>query len=171
MEAAEAAACLPPTFAAEGAAPLERRNQGGIRMKAALPGALAEAGARLRGSRFVGQGLKGGGTMVSADPAARCIGQRSRKRGIFWPRLPAAGLRKRNWRKGRDLNPRMPHGINGFQDRRIKPLCHPSTGKKSQIFRQGNPRRLQRSSRAERRRLSPKGKAPSKINMADAVLT
>ena len=30
------------------------------------------------------------------------------------------------WRKGRDLNPRMPHGINGFQDRRIKPLCHPS---------------------------------------------
>ena len=24
------------------------------------------------------------------------------------------------------MNPRMPHDINGFQDRRIKPLCHPS---------------------------------------------
>ena len=30
------------------------------------------------------------------------------------------------WRKGRDLNPRWSHPHNGFQDRRIKPLCHPS---------------------------------------------
>jgi hypothetical protein len=30
------------------------------------------------------------------------------------------------WRRGRDSNPRDPFGPNGFQDRRIKPLSHPS---------------------------------------------
>src|SRR5215468_9226093 len=31
------------------------------------------------------------------------------------------------WRRRRDSNPRDPHGPNGFQDRRIQPLCHSST--------------------------------------------
>ena len=30
------------------------------------------------------------------------------------------------WRRERDSNPRYPFRYNGFQDRRIKPLCHPS---------------------------------------------
>ena len=30
------------------------------------------------------------------------------------------------WRRGRDSNPRRPQSLNGFQDRRIRPLCHPS---------------------------------------------
>ena len=32
-----------------------------------------------------------------------------------------------NWRRGRDSNPGYPdYGQNGFRDRRIQPLCHPS---------------------------------------------
>jgi hypothetical protein len=39
----------------------------------------------------------------------------------------AAGQRRTGfWRRGRDSNPRRPCGLNGFQDRRIRPLCHPS---------------------------------------------
>ena|GEM_PF-5004564 len=30
------------------------------------------------------------------------------------------------WRRGWDSNPRNAHTLNGFQDRRIRPLCHPS---------------------------------------------
>src|SRR5688500_19394859 len=30
------------------------------------------------------------------------------------------------WRRERDSNPRAPFGANGFQDRRLKPLGHPS---------------------------------------------
>lgn len=49
-----------------------------------------------------------------------------------------AGLRKKNnkkhpavgvfhlWRMGRDSNPRKSCPFSGFQDRRIRPLCHPS---------------------------------------------
>ncbi len=33
-------------------------------------------------------------------------------------------LRGRRWRRGRDSNPRCPCGQSGFQDRRIRPLCH-----------------------------------------------
>jgi hypothetical protein len=33
------------------------------------------------------------------------------------------------WRRRRDSNPRYPdYGQNGFRDRRIQPLCHPSAG-------------------------------------------
>ena len=32
-----------------------------------------------------------------------------------------------NWRRGRDSNPRCRCRHTGFQDRRIQPLCHPST--------------------------------------------
>ncbi len=28
------------------------------------------------------------------------------------------------WRRERDSNPRHPYGHSGFQDRRIRPLCH-----------------------------------------------
>src|SRR5438046_2115609 len=31
-----------------------------------------------------------------------------------------------HWRRGRDSNPRWPLSHNGFQDRRDRPLCHPS---------------------------------------------
>ena len=31
-----------------------------------------------------------------------------------------------DWRRGWDSNPRDPFRPNGFQDRRIQPLCHPS---------------------------------------------
>ena len=30
------------------------------------------------------------------------------------------------WRRRRDSNPRSPCELNGFQDRRIQPLCHSS---------------------------------------------
>jgi hypothetical protein len=30
------------------------------------------------------------------------------------------------WRRERDSNPRRPCGLSGFQDRRNRPLCHPS---------------------------------------------
>jgi site-specific DNA recombinase len=39
--------------------------------------------------------------------------------------VPTQGLK---WRRGRDSNPRCPYGHNGFRDRRIRPLCHPSAG-------------------------------------------
>ena len=32
------------------------------------------------------------------------------------------------WRRGKDLNPRKACTFNGFQDRRNRPLCHPSAG-------------------------------------------
>ena len=39
-----------------------------------------------------------------------------------------------NWRKGRDLNPRyLDSRQNGFRDRRIQPLCHPSKFRFSQL--------------------------------------
>lgn len=31
-----------------------------------------------------------------------------------------------SWRMGRDSNPRRACTLNGFQDRRNRPLCHPS---------------------------------------------
>ena len=34
-----------------------------------------------------------------------------------------------NWRKERDSNPRSRFRLSGFQDRRIRPLCHPSSHK------------------------------------------
>ena len=47
------------------------------------------------------------------------------------PRISPIPLLK--WRKGRDSNPRNHHWFSGFQDRRIRPLCHPSgkTGRKT----------------------------------------
>jgi hypothetical protein len=42
------------------------------------------------------------------------------------PAPPIICTARRNWRKGRDSNPRDPCGPNGFQDRRNRPLCHPS---------------------------------------------
>jgi site-specific DNA recombinase len=37
--------------------------------------------------------------------------------------VPTQGLK---WRRGRDSNPRKAYTPNGFQDRRNRPLCHPS---------------------------------------------
>ncbi len=31
------------------------------------------------------------------------------------------------WRRGRDSNPRTAQTVSGFQNRRIRPLCHPSS--------------------------------------------
>src|SRR6185503_16866325 len=33
------------------------------------------------------------------------------------------------WRRGRDSNPRWPLSQSGFQDRRVRPLCHPSASR------------------------------------------
>jgi hypothetical protein len=38
---------------------------------------------------------------------------------------------------GRDSNPRTPYDVSGFQDRCIKPLCHPSSV--PSLLRIGNP--------------------------------
>ena len=35
-------------------------------------------------------------------------------------------FREKGWRKERDSNPRNRFRFSGFQDRRIRPLCHPS---------------------------------------------
>ena len=46
------------------------------------------------------------------------------------PNLPLPYLMKglmslhKIWRRGRDSNPRTAEAVNGFQDRRIRPLCH-----------------------------------------------
>ncbi len=39
---------------------------------------------------------------------------------------PNGGFLLFSWRMGRDSNPRKGCPFNGFQDRRIRPLCHPS---------------------------------------------
>src|SRR5580698_6005593 len=39
------------------------------------------------------------------------------------------------WRRGRDSNPRCGFPHNGFQDRRNRPLCHPSSPYLSILFR------------------------------------
>ena len=41
------------------------------------------------------------------------------------PQRKTLGLQ---WRTGRDSNPRIPQRISGFQNRRIQPLCHLSSG-------------------------------------------
>ena len=38
------------------------------------------------------------------------------------------------WRRDRDSNPGDPCGPNGFQDRRDRPLCHPSVAKSMSFF-------------------------------------
>jgi hypothetical protein len=43
------------------------------------------------------------------------------------------------WRRERDSNPRAPFGANGFQDRRLKPLGHPSERGNSQSLEQEDP--------------------------------
>ena len=45
-----------------------------------------------------------------------------------WVQIPHGnnGLARYYWRKGRDSNPRDRFRPNGFQDRRDRPLCHPS---------------------------------------------
>ena len=37
-------------------------------------------------------------------------------------------IRRRNWRRGRDSNPRCPQRHNGFRDRPVRPLRHLSAG-------------------------------------------
>src|SRR5437773_9112269 len=44
-----------------------------------------------------------------------------------------------HWRRGRDSNPRWPLSHNGFQDRRDRPLCHPSGLRVWQGGRDSNP--------------------------------
>lgn len=41
------------------------------------------------------------------------------------------------WRRKRDSNPRSARTDNGFQDRRIRPLCHSSGRKSSKILKCG----------------------------------
>jgi hypothetical protein len=41
-------------------------------------------------------------------------------------RYVARGRERESWRRGWDSNPRGPFGPNGFQDRRLQPLGHPS---------------------------------------------
>ena len=41
-------------------------------------------------------------------------------------KTPMAGGRANQWRRRRDSNPRTLERVNGFRDRRIQPLCHPS---------------------------------------------
>ena len=41
-------------------------------------------------------------------------------------RWMAGYVKKSVWRRERDSNPWWAHAHNGFQDRRIRPLCHPS---------------------------------------------
>ena len=45
----------------------------------------------------------------------------------------AGYIKKSVWRRERDSNPWWAHTHNDFQDRRIRPLCHPS-GKQRRIF-------------------------------------
>ena len=40
------------------------------------------------------------------------------------PDPPMSERSERDWRRGRDSNPRTPFEVNGFQDRRLKPLGH-----------------------------------------------
>jgi class 3 adenylate cyclase len=42
-----------------------------------------------------------------------------------------------SWRRGRDSNPRKACAFNGFQDRRNRPLCHPSWGSRLTAARPG----------------------------------
>jgi hypothetical protein len=42
------------------------------------------------------------------------------------PKRNSHKLNQIPWRRKRDSNPREPFDSNGFQDRRIQPLCHSS---------------------------------------------
>jgi site-specific DNA recombinase len=44
------------------------------------------------------------------------------------PATPGVRSSVLKWRRGRDSNPRRTCALNGFQDRRNRPLCHPSAG-------------------------------------------
>ena len=61
-------------------------------------------------------------------------------RWLLW-RLRAFRCAKRLWRRGWDSNPRYPQRHNGFRDRPVRPLRHPS-----------DPRNLGRKGRSAKRR-------------------
>ena len=80
----------------------------------------------------------------AASPRSRdCDGERSSRDPLMWQRAGGGtsggiGLRSSRsvsaempdlLRRGWDSNPRRPEGRSGFQDRRIRPLCHPSNKK------------------------------------------
>ena len=53
----------------------------------------------------------------------------------MWTRLNPKNRKQGKWRKERDSNPRSRFRLSGFQDRRIRPLCHPSGQIKKEIYR------------------------------------
>lgn len=65
-----------------------------------------------------------------------CLHRTTQPQVVFYPQLPlirAKAIKKHPmqggfylWRMGRDSNPRKSCPFSGFQDRRIRPLCHPS---------------------------------------------
>ncbi len=63
------------------------------------------------------------GKWLSKDPDSMKRARLGRT-GQFSPE--AAENKRVNWRRKRDSNPREPFDSNGFQDRRIQPLCHSS---------------------------------------------
>src|SRR5437763_11219075 len=67
-----------------------------------------------------------------ADREVRIIGSKSNllhtltaAAGVA-PATPGVRSSVLSWRRGRDSNPRRACTLNGFQDRRNRPLCHPS---------------------------------------------
>ena len=58
--------------------------------------------------------------------------QNCRQRGIV--DLPSRAESAHFVRRGRDSNPREPCDSSGFQDRRIRPLCHPSEAMITRLF-------------------------------------
>src|SRR5437763_6135463 len=54
-------------------------------------------------------------------------------------------IKKLKWRRKRDSNPREPFDSNGFQDRRIQPLCHSSAFYLTCSIGLGRSRNLQRA--------------------------
>ena len=109
----------------------------------------------------------------------------AQERPIETPALfSRAGVRTRqDWRRGRDSNPGYGgHPHNGFQDRRIQPLCHPSERKRDDRTAEGHGHRgrpgstLSRPGRGGReaegtRLLSEYGaKSPSRVRIPPSPL-
>src|SRR4051812_13607283 len=104
------------------------------------------------------------------------------------PRVSAPNLfcrRGRAQRRGRDSNPRTAHAVSGFQDRCIRPLCHPSEAAKAirgawalgapgtggwwPAAPAGPPARPGRRRTGRRRAAAPAGAAPVRAELGELL--
>src|SRR5262249_28019571 len=82
-----------------------------------------------------------GWNLVSVSPDDTGLSDRAKhpwsasaRVGRATARQPSPAFVSEDWRRGGDSNPRARFRANGFQDRRLKPLGHPSALRDSQVY-------------------------------------